>query len=164
MKFGDKDFKFYWPIIKVPFYILLAWTFAAIIIGKISISLYFSIFSGYASLLLQVAVYAFIGYSVIADHKGTPGISMWSGIITGVLLGLIGGVLGIFTPFLAPELIDASVEQAVSQGAPEDTVRTWIQISSYIGVLIGPIIGAIFGAIVSGISGVISNKMINKKK
>ena len=159
MQFGEKDFSYYWKIIKVPLIILVSWNILAIIVAKISLYWYQSIFSGTASILFQVAIFGFIGYTTITEIKGTPKNSMWAGALTGILGGLIGAVLAIIMINFVPEVFEPSIRQAVAKGAPEETVRFMIRVGTYFSFITGPLFSGITGALVSGIAGLITKKV-----
>jgi MFS family permease len=162
MKFANKEFEYYWDIIKIPLALLIGWSIVGIVIAKISIYLFNSIFSGIAGLIVQLAILGFVGYYTIAEKQGQPINSVWSGVLIGVLAGIAGAILNIIAIYLVPEIIDQAVAQAVARGAPEADVRQMINITQYISFITGPLFGGILGAIISGISGLITKKVIKK--
>jgi len=156
MKFANKEFKDYWEIIKIPAYILIAWSILGLIISIISFSLYVTIFSSLASWLLTIAVFGFIGWTTIKDHKETIKIAVWSGALAGIISGFIGAILGIIMFYLVPEVIQAAIAQA---GANAAAVESFIAIGIYIGLITGPLFSAIIGAIISAIAALIAKRM-----
>lgn len=156
MKFANKEFSDYWKIIKVPTYILIAWSILGFIISIISFSLYATIFSPLASWLLTIAVFGFIGWTAIKDHKETTKIAVWSGALAGIISGFIGAILGILMFYLVPEIVQAAITQA---GANAAAVESFMAIGIYIGLITGPLFSAIIGAIISAISALIAKKM-----
>ena len=162
MEFADKDFSYYWKVIKIPFILLVAWSVVAIIVAKLSLYWYQSIFSGTTGIIFQIAVFSFIGYAIITENKGDPRNSVWAGVLTGVLAGLAGAILSLIAINFVPELIEQSVTQAVAQGLSEATVRQMITIGMYFGFITGPLINGILGALVSGIAGLITKKTLKR--
>ncbi len=162
MKFAEKDFSYYWKAIKIPLLVLVAWSIIAIVVAKLSLQWYQSIFSGIGGFIVQIAVFGYIGFVVVADHQGTPKHSAWAGAITGVIAGFIGGLIGILSIFFVPEIFEMAIQQAVAQGAPEAMVRQMTNIMTYLGVVTGPIFAGIIGAILSVIAGAVTKK--TKKK
>ena len=158
MKFAKKDFSYYWNCIKFPVFILLAWYIAAMIFAMISLDLYMSIFSGWAGTILLLLLYAFSGYMIVADHKGSVKNAAWAGALVGMIGGLAGALLGIIMLYLAPHIIDVAIRQAVTQGAPEDLTRTMISIMSFVQIVISPAINGLIGALFGWIGGLIGKR------
>jgi len=156
MKFAQKEFKDYWKIIKIPTYILIAWSILGFLISIASFSLYATIFSPIASWILTIAVFGFIGWSTIKDHKETIKIAAWSGALTGIISGFIGAIIGIFMFYLVPEVIQAAIAQA---GANAAAVESFMAIGIFIGLITGPLISAIIGAIIAVIAALIAKKI-----
>lgn len=156
MKFAQKEFSEYWKIIKIPTYILIAWSILGLIISIISFSLYATIFSPLASWLLTIIVFGFIGWTTIKDHKETTKIAAWSGALTGIISGFIGAIIGIIMFYLVPEVIQAAITQA---GANAAAVESFMALGVYIGLITGPLFAAIIGAIISSIAALIAKKI-----
>jgi len=149
MKFGDKDFEYYWKIVKVPFFILIGWNILSLIVAKISIQQYYSIFGGYSSLVLGILVYAFVGWTIVADHKGSVANGFWGGAVLGVISGFVAAVIGILTIHLVPDVVEPSISQMVSSGMAEETARQFIQVGTYINLVINPLVAFILGGLIS---------------
>jgi len=148
----------YWPAIKVPFWILVAWAVAGLIIANISFSTYMSVFGQWAALLLTVAVFAFLGYTAVKDHKLPKGDIFKAGALCGALSGLVGAVVGVIMINTVPQLTEYSVTMAVEKaGSAVDTamVESWIKIGAYIQLIIGPVISAAIGGVISWITALI---------
>lgn len=156
MRFANKEFKDYWKIIKIPTYILIAWGLLGFIIGFISFSLYTTIFSPTASWILMIAVFGFIGWTSIKDHKQTTKIAAWGGALTGIISGFIGAIIGIFMFYLVPEVIQAAIAQA---GANAAAVESFMAIGIFIGLITAPLFSAMIGAIISAIAALIAKKI-----
>ena len=163
MKFAGNTFAYYWHFTKIPMLILVLWGIASIIVAKFSLYWYSTIFGGIAGILVQIAVFAFIGYTAIAENKGTPSISAWAGAIAGAVTGLIGAVLGILLVYFVPQIIEPAVQEAIAKGAQESMVRSMIQIGQYISFVTGPLFGAFIGALISWIAGLVTIKTRKKK-
>lgn len=164
MQFAEKDFSYYWKVIKVPVIVLISWSIVAIVVAKLSMYWYQSIFSGWAGFIFQIAIFSFVGYAMVAENKGQIKNSAWAGALTGILAGSAGAILSIITINYVPELIEQSVRQAVAQGVPEATVRQMIKVGMYIGLVTGPLITGLLGALISGISGLVTKKTIKEAK
>ncbi len=156
MRFANKEFKDYWKIIKIPTYVLIAWSLLGLLISIISFSLYTTIFSPLASWLLTIIVFGFIGWVTIKEHKETIKIAAWSGALTGIISGFIGAIIGIIMFHMVPEVIQAAMAQA---GANAASVESFMAIGIYIGLITGPLISAIIGAIISAIAALIAKKI-----
>ncbi len=159
MKFAEKEFKDYWKIIKISTYILIAWSLAALIVSKISFSLYLTIFSAPANWALTIVAFAFIGWTAIKDYKGTIKIAAWAGALAGIIVGFAGALIGILTFYLVPELVEYAITQAAAQGVPADTIRGFMSISIYVGLVTGPLITSLIGAALSSIAALIAKKV-----
>ncbi|MBU0979783.1 MAG: hypothetical protein KJ709_03180 [Nanoarchaeota archaeon] len=160
MKLGSKDFSWYWKIIKIPVLLLVLWSVLAIIIAKISIYWFNSIFSTWSGLFVQVVIFSLIGIFVIKDHKGSLGNAAWAGASAGVIAGFLGGILGIIMMFVVPEIFESAIQQAIAQGMSEDVMRQGVTIWTYAGVITGPIVTGIFGTIISTLAGLITKKTV----
>ncbi len=156
MKFANKEFVEYWKIIKVPTYVLIAWSILGFIISIISFSLYLTIFSSLASWLLMFAVFGFIGWTAIKDHNLTAKIAAWSGALAGAISGFAGAILSIFMFYLVPEVIQAAIVQS---GADAAAIEGFLKIGIYIGLVTGPLVSAIIGAIIAVIAALIAKKI-----
>ena len=162
MKFADEEFSYYWKVIKVPLLLIIGWSVLALIIAKLSLYWYMSVFNGWAGLILQVAVFCFVGYIIIAENKGQLRNSAWAGALTGILAGIGGAILSIIAINFVPEIIEQSISRAVASGAPEEMVRQMVKIGIYLGFITGPLFGGLIGALVSGMSGIITKKTIRR--
>jgi len=160
MKFDNKEFSFYWKIIKIPTLLLVLWAIIAFIVAKFSMYWYKTLFQSFAGLILQIAIFAFVGYAAIAEHKGGPKTAAWAGALTGIIVGFIGAIVAIIMVNFVPEIIDDAVAQAVAQGAAADMVRNITNVMMYVGLVTGPLFGGLFGALISWISGLITKKSI----
>jgi len=156
MKFAKKDFSEYWKIIKIPSYVLIGWSLIALIISIASFSMYITIFSPWSNWILTIAVFSFIGWTAIKDHKETIKVASWAGALTGLITGLIGAVFGIIMFYLVPEVIQAAVAQA---GVNAEAVQSYMKIGIYIGLITGPLVSALIGALISAIAALIAKKI-----
>jgi len=158
MKFAEKEFKYYWKIIRIPLAILVAWSLIGLIIAVISYSLYSTIFSNISGWILTVAIFGFIGYHTTKDHAGEPKHGFWAGLITGIISGFIGAIIGIIMINLIPDFTSAALAQATTQGVDAATLEKFIRIGAYFGVITGPLFSGVIGAIISWIGGLIGKK------
>ena len=159
MKLAEKDFPFYWDIIKFPSLVLILWSVAGLLTVIISYAAYRNMFSSAAGLIIGFLVFAFVGWTAAKDCKGTIKQAAWAGAITGVVAGFVGAIIGVIITALVPSIIEDAVSQAVAQGAAAATARSFIQISVYLGFVIGPLFNGIIGAIIATISAFIACKL-----
>lgn len=159
MRFAEKEFTDYWKIIKLPTYVSVAWVVAGLITSKISFSIYQAIFSPSANWALTIAVFAFIGWTAVKDHKETIKIAAWAGALSGAISGLAGAVTGLIMFYLVPNLLQYMLSQAAAQGVAVASVQQFIVIGMYLGLVTGPLISAIVGAILSAIAGLVAKKV-----
>lgn len=159
MKFGEKEFLEYWKIIKIPTYILIAWSVLSFIIGIVSFSTYLTIFSPVASWLLVIAVFAFIGWTVIKDHKLDVKMAAWSGALSGAISGIVGAVIGILMYYFVPDVIEAAIAQAAQVGMDAASMQGFMAIGVYIGLITGPLISGIVGAAIAVVVALIAKKV-----
>ena len=158
MKFGGKEFSDYWAIIKIPTLVLIAWAVLGFIFSIISFSLYQTIFSSVAGWILTIAVFSFIGWTTVKDHKGTVGIAAWGGALSGVIAGFIGAIIAILMFYFVPAFSQLAIAQATAQGADVAMVRNFMAIGIFIGLITGPLINGLVGAAISAIAGLIAKK------
>jgi len=156
MKFANKPFSDYWKIIKIPTYVLIVWSALAFIASIISYSLYTTIFSPLASWILTIAVFGFIGYTTIKDHKENIKTSAWAGALAGAISGFIGAIFGILMFYIVPEIIYAAAAQA---GVDPSAIQGFMAIGIYIGLITGPLISGLIGAAISAIAALIAKKI-----
>ena len=156
MKFAGKEFKDYWKIIKMPTYVLVAWGILSFIIATISFSLYTTIFSPLAGWILTIAVFGFIGWTAIKDHKQTIKISAWSGALAGAISGFVGAIIGILMFYFVPDILFAAAAQA---GVDPTAIQGFMAIGVYIGLITGPLISGLIGALISVIAALIAKKI-----
>ena len=159
MKIGKKELSFYWKIIKLPVYVLIGWSVLAFIVALASFSLYTSIFSSFASWILTIVVFGFIGWTTVKDHKEQVGTAAWAGAIAGVISGVVGAVIGIVMFYLVPDMIEIALQQAAQAGANTDALIGIMKIWVFAGLIMGPIFNAIIGSIISLIAGFIAKKV-----
>jgi len=156
MKFAKKEFSDYWKIIKIPTYIMIAWSILGFILSIVSFSLYSMIFSAMAGWILVIAVFGFIGWTAVKDHNEGVKIAAWSGALSGVIAGFIGAVIAILMFYIAPDVI---LQQAASTGVDISQLQSFMQIGLFIGLVTGPLLNGIIGAIISSIAGFIGKKV-----
>jgi hypothetical protein len=156
MKFAQKEFSYYWKIIKIPTYILIGWNILGFIAAIASFSLYISVFSSSANWLLMVAVFGFIGWTVVKDHKQTTKIAAWSGALSGAIAGIVGAIIGILMFYFVPSVIMYAATQA---GADPAAIQGFMKIGIYIGLITGPLFSALVGAAISAIAALIAKKV-----
>jgi hypothetical protein len=159
MKFGDKEFAEYWKIIKIPTYILIAWSVLGLIIGMVSYSTYLSIFSSLTGWLLVVAIFTFIGWTAVKDHKLKIKIAAWSGALSGAISGAAGAIIGILMYYLVPEVVKAAMAQASQAGVDISAIQGFMVIGIYIGLITGPLISALIGGAIAALAGFIATKI-----
>ncbi|MFH1590504.1 MAG: hypothetical protein ABIC95_01115 [archaeon] len=160
MKFAEKDISYYWPIIKLPFWALLIWNVAAMVVAWVSFDLFQSIFSQWASLLIGVAAFGFAGYTAVKDHKGGIRHAAWSGALLGVAIGLVGAVIYIVMLAFVPQIIDLAMAQVPPEaGMGRDQLATMMQMMSYIQLITGPLFNALIGALLGAVSGFVAKKV-----
>lgn len=159
MEFAEKEFGYYWKIIRTPLLILVVWSVAALVVAMVSYSAYESIFGGIAGLILSICVFGFVGWTTVKDYKGTVKLGAWAGALTGILIGLIGGAFGVLMVYLVPQLTSEAVKQATAAGAPAESVKGFIVIGAYFGLIIGPVVNGVIGAILSAIGAFIAKKV-----
>ncbi|MCP3682577.1 MAG: hypothetical protein GY861_07805 [bacterium] len=164
MELAGKSFSNYWKIIKIPTLILIAWSVLGFITALVSFSLYSSIFNPIAGWILIFAVFGFIGWHTVKDHKGGVGTAALGGAITGVIAGLIGGIVAILMMYFVPAIIDVTVQQAMQQmqaqgqAASREQIEGWIKFGSYISIVIAPVINALLGAGIAAIGALIGKR------
>ncbi|MFH2027787.1 MAG: hypothetical protein ABIJ08_01485 [Nanoarchaeota archaeon] len=156
MKFGNKEFKEYWKIIKIPTYILVGWSIVGFILSIIAYDLYSSVFTGASGWVLMLSVFGFIGWSAIKDYKKDINFSAWSGAISGAISGMVGAVIAIIMFFTVPEILLAAASQA---NMDTSTLQSMMQIGVYIGLVTGPLISGLIGSLISAISAAIAKKI-----
>ena len=160
MKFAGKDFFDYWKIIKIPTYVLVGWSVLGFIVAIVSFTLYTTIFSSSASWLLMIAVFGFIGWTAIKDHKQTTKIAAWSGALAGAISGLVGAVLGILMFYFVPAVMQYTIAQAAQQpGVDVAAIQGFMKIGVYIGLITGPLFSALIGAAISAVAALIAKKV-----
>lgn len=159
MKFGDKEFQEYWKIIKTPTYILIAWSILSFVIGMISFSLYLTIFSPITGWILVIAVFSFIGWTVIKDHKLTIKFAAWSGALAGAISGIVVAVIRILMFHLVPQVIEAAIAQAAQAGLDASAMQSFMAIGVYTGLIIAPLISGIIGAIIASLGALVATKV-----
>jgi hypothetical protein len=162
MRFANKEFSYYWDVIKIPVGLLVFWGIASVAVAYFSLYWYNSIFTGIPAFIFQIAIFAFIGHVMIAEKKGKLKESTWAGALTGIIAGFAGAILGIIMVNIVPSIIEQAVSQAVNQGAPADTVRQMVKIGIYAGLITGPLFAGLIGALISFISGLITKKVMKK--
>jgi len=158
MKFAQKEFIDYWKIIKIPTYILIAWSALGLIVSIVSFSLFRSIFTPLVGYVLTIAVFGFIGWHTIKDYNESIKIAAWAGALAGIITGFVGAIIGILMFNLVPDMVQLAIQQAVAQGAPAETVQSFMAIGIYIGLITGPLLSGIIGAIISSIAALIAKK------
>ena len=161
MKIADKEWSYYWHIIMIPVLILVLWNVAAFVVAYYSYSTYKSIFSGYSGLVLALAMYAFVGWTTVKDHKGTVKNGAWAGAVTGVLVGLIAAIINLLMVSMVPMIVQEAVAAALKQGTAginAARVQEFMMLGLYFGLLIGPLINGAIGALVGAIGALVGKK------
>ncbi len=159
MQLNGKDVKWFWRIIKIPTYILIAWVVLGFIVANFSFTTYTAIFGGFSSLMLQLGVFGFIGWLTVKDFHGTIKQGAISGALAGVITGFIGGIFIVLMVMSVPDIIEGAVQQAAAAGAPEEAVRQFVVLGSYLSVVTGPLFGALSGALIAAITAFIATKV-----
>jgi len=155
-----KDF---WPVIRIPIFILVGWSLLSVIAAKISMDIYLTVFGSSVNLVVGILVYLFVGYNLVAEHKQEPFASVKAGVWTGVFSGFGIAILGIVSVFFVPEIFTQAINTAVATGASKESVMNLLRLGAYLSLLIQPIIGAVSGAVFSGITGWATKKFFLKK-
>lgn len=158
MKFAEKDFSYYWKIIKIPFAILVAWSLLGLIIAITNYSLYTTIFSNISGWIITIAVFGFIGYHTTKDHKGEKKHAFWAGGLTGVIYGFIGAIFSIIMINTVPDFTAAALARATAQGVDTATMENFLKIGAFVGLITGPLFSGVIGAIISWIAGLLGKK------
>ena len=156
MKFGGKDFLDYWKIIKIPTYVLIGWSVLAFIISMISFDLYNTIFSSLSGLFLVIAVFGFIGWTAVKDHKEGTKTSAWAGALAGAVSGFAGAIISILMFYIVPDVILAVAAQS---GADPAALQGFMQIGFFIGLITGPLFNGLIGAAIAAIAALIAKKI-----
>jgi hypothetical protein len=159
MKFGEKEFPYYWKIIKIPTFVLIAWSVLGLVLGIVSFSLYASIFSPAVGYILMIAVFGFIGWMTIKDYKGTVKIAAWAGALAGAITGFIGAIIGILMIYFVPSLMQYAIMQASQAGADAAAVQSMMETWIYIGLITGPLFSGLIGAGIAAIAALIAKKV-----
>jgi hypothetical protein len=164
LAFAEKDFNYYWGIVSVPFYILLGWLLLGLILSLVHMDTYRLIFNNWATFVLGIAFFGFIGWTTVKDHKGEVKHAAWAGAIFGAFLGLAGAVVSILMLNLSPAMLEMTIQQGMARVPPEagmgrDMMQSYIMMGMYIGLITGPLFNGLIGALVSGISGAVSKKV-----
>ena len=164
IEFAKKNFSYYFKVIRFPLLFLILWSIVSVVVAKYAIQMHSSIFGTWQGLVVQLIVFGFIGYCIVAEHKGDVKQSAWAGAITGVITGFIGAILALVAYYLVPQFYEVSISQAVSAGASADMVTGFIRIGLYIGFITGPLFSGLIGAGISAVSGLVTKKIMKKKK
>jgi len=159
VKFAEKEFDYYWKIIKIPLFVIIGWSVLGFIISLISFQTYQSIFSSISGILLGILVFGFIGWTTIKDHKGEIKHAAWAGALAGIIAGFVGGIIGVIMFYAVPQIASASIQQAVAKGAPHNVAENMIRIGAMIGIIVGPIMNGVIGTIIAAITGLIAKKV-----
>ncbi|MBW2990064.1 hypothetical protein KY358_07155 [Candidatus Woesearchaeota archaeon] len=156
MIFAQKEFSYYWKIIRVPLFILVAWSILGLIISLFSFSLYSSIFSPLAGWLLILSIFGFIGWTTIKDYGQKAKVAAWAGALAGAIFGFIGSLVSILMFHLVPEVVQSAIAQAGENAA---AVEGFIAIGIYLSAITVPVIYAIVGAMISAMAALIAKKL-----
>lgn len=160
MEFSGKPFSFYWEKINLPFFVLLAWSIAALIVAFVSIETYSIIFSGVNNIIVQILVLAFVGYTM-AEYKTTScSQCAWGGALTGVLAGFVGAVVSLILIYTAPQILNQAITQATAQGADAGMVEVFARIGAWVGLITGPLIAGLLGGLIAWLAGLVTKKMM----
>ena len=164
MKIADKEFGYYWNIIK--------WPLVVYIVANIALGFIFPLLI----LLALIIVTAYLGWKTVKEKEGHVVHATISGVFFGLIMGIISAVLvltiGIIvmssTPSFLPS-IDSTTEIASSASIDAvHKVNTLIdQIIIYqiiAGAIITPIFYIITSAIISTIAGFIAEQTIKNEK
>lgn len=170
MKFANKEFAFYWKVIRWPVLILAAWNIIGFIVSLTAFDSYMDIFgSALVGWGVPIIVYLVAGYLARSELKATGGESAWAGGLTGFLVGLVGLVLMVimvsnasYMQNMAELSMQKAMEAAAGSGAelPSMEMMTSImRISMVVGGIIGPFISGLIGALFAWLGGLIDKKM-----
>jgi len=155
-----KDF---WPVIRIPVFILIGWSLLGVIAAKVSMDIYLTVFGNSVNLVVGILVYLFVGYNLVAEHEQETSASVKAGVWTGVFYGFGIAILGIVSVFFVPEIFTQAINTAVAAGASRESAMNLLRLGAYLSLLIQPIIGAISGAVFSGVAGWATKKFFVKK-
>ncbi|MFH1510607.1 MAG: hypothetical protein ABIF10_02860 [Candidatus Woesearchaeota archaeon] len=158
MELGEKDFSYYWAIIMCPLLLLVLWNLAALVTALVSYSTYRSIFSWLPGLIVSIAIYGFIGWSTIKDHKGKASNAGWAGALTGAIAGVIGAALGLVMIAAVPAVLTDAMARAGTQAVSEATMKNMMLVGGLVGFVTGPLFGGLVGGLISWIAGLIALK------
>jgi len=159
LKFGGKEFNYYWQFIKYPLTVYILWIVAGFIVSLYSYSTYLSVFGQIPGTVVMVATMVIPGYLAVADFKGSVKHSAWGSALIGVFVGFLAAIVGILMAYFVPEIIQASVSAAVEQGAEPEMISKFVMIGMYINLVIGPLIYGAVGAIIGAAGGGIARFM-----
>jgi len=156
---NNHDINYYWNIVRVPFFILIGWQVLGLIMSFVSVGLYISIFGSISGWILTVAVFGFIGYIAVKDHKGSYKEAMLAGLMTGAMAGLAGAIIGIIMVNVSAGYVEMLVGQMTAQGLSDEMARQYISMGSYIGILAGPVVNGIVGLVLALLGGLVGKKI-----
>jgi hypothetical protein len=160
MKFANKDFSYYFDIIKWPTLLLLVWSIAAFIMALVNFTMYMSIFSTIPSMIISVVLFGLAGWLCVKDHKGGLKQSAWSGALTGVIVGFVGAVLSLIIIYTVPEMLQYTISHIPNQAQVDiGMVEKVMFIYSWIGLIVNPIIDGLIGALIGLLGGFIGKKI-----
>ncbi len=60
----------------------------------------------------MIAVFGFIGWTMVKDHKKVVKTAAWGGALTRVIVGLVGAIISILMFYPVPEVIQSAIMQA----------------------------------------------------
>ncbi len=162
MGIGGKKLSEYWPVIKFPFYVLLAYYVLGFITAFIDLDIYFKIFSAWAALGLNIVVFGYAGWSAVEDHNFEIKNAAWSGAVLGMISSVVVAVISILAIYIVPGVLEAAVNRALaagSEGVTADMLRTITVVMAYVNLILGPIINGLIGAGIAAIGGLIGKKL-----
>ena len=157
MKLADKEFDYYWKIIKIPLVLLIGYSVVGVVVAMVNYSTYRSIFNTWSGRIISLAIYGFIGWSAVKDHQARLGQSAWAGAITGVISGIAGAILYWVLLSNVPEFTTELMARATAQGAAVDP--SIFKMGAYIQFITGPLLGGLLGAVISFAGGFVGKKV-----
>lgn len=153
---------YFWNIVKIPVFVLIAWSLIGLITQIVSFSTYMQIFGNpIVGWIVSITFFAFIGWSAVTDHKANPVQAGLAGLTGGVIVGFVAAVLSLIAMQIFPQLFDNAMKLAIAKGAPADSAKNIMMIGMYFALILAPIIQGAVGFVLSWLTGLIT-KSANK--
>ena len=150
MKNKKVSFENIWEVIKIPSYVMIAWSILGLVLFATMTSLQKEI--QYFSWIVLIIVFGLVGhYGIKAKFK--LGQIAKSGAYCGAITGLFGAVLNLIVFLVYPAIFQQAILEMTAAGLSPEQAKNYFQFSMYFGIVIGPLFSAAMGALVSFIAG-----------